>query len=160
MSRFDGLNLPDLVELMHPLVVPQPVAWLPATPGWWVLLSWVAAVVAIFAAHLRTRRQRNRYRREAGALLDDIAGWAADEPSRAAGEIASLLKRTALAAYPRERVAGLHGEAWARFLVASSGDDKAIRASADDLAAAAFRPDVDGRKLVAPARRWIRRHRV
>ena len=160
MSRFDGLNLPQLMELMNELVVPDPVAWWPSTPGWWVVLAWLVALAAIALRHWLARRRQSRYRREASLRLDEIAMRAKDDPARAAGEIAALLKRTALAAYPRDEVAGLYGDAWARFLVSSSGNDKAIRAAADDLASATFRPDADGTVLVAPARRWIRRHRV
>jgi hypothetical protein len=160
VSRFDGLNLPQLMELMHAPVVPEPIAWLPSTPGWWVALAWVVALAIIALRHLLARRRQGRYRREASAHLDEIAARATDDPARAAGEISALLKRTALAVYPRDEVAGLYGDAWASFLVSSSGNDKTIRAAADDLAAATFRPDADGPALVAPARRWIRRHRV
>lgn len=160
MSRFDGLNLPQLMELMHELVVPEPIAWLPSTPGWWVVLAWLVALAIIALRHWLARRRQSRYRREAGARLDEIAARATDDPARAAGEISALLKRTALAVYPRDEVAGLYGDAWAQFLVSSSGNDKTIRAAADDLATATFRPDADGPALVAPARRWIRRHRV
>ena len=49
-EKYQGLNLPQLFELMHDIVPPEPVPWMPQTPGWWVLLAWIAAVSALTAA--------------------------------------------------------------------------------------------------------------
>jgi hypothetical protein len=105
-------------------------------------------------------RRRNRYRRQAEAELDAIAARVDSEPAAAAAEIAGLVKRTALAAYPRGRVAALHGSDWAGFLRESTNDDATVAGAADRLAAAAYRPDAVGEGLVEPARRWIRKHRA
>jgi hypothetical protein len=160
VNRYDGLNLPQLMELMHGLVVPEPVPWLPSTPGWWVLAGWLVAVALLGAGRLALRRRRNRYRREAAAELDTIEAQADGDPAAAAAQISILLKRTALAAYSRDRVAALHGAAWARFLEESADGDPVVAAAAERFASAAYRPDADGRELVAPARRWIRVHRA
>lgn len=160
MSAYDGLNLPQLLELMHELEMPEPVSMVPQTPGWWVLAGWFAAVVLVVAARLAGRRRRNRYRREAASLLDGIAARAASDPSGSAQEIAALLKRTALAAYPREAVASLYGADWAAFLCRTSGHDAEVVAAADQLAFSAYRADADGGGLIRPARRWIRLHRA
>ena len=65
MSQYDGLNLPQLLDLMHGLVMPEPVAWLPQTPGWWIVLGWLLAILLLLAWQFPRRRQRNRYRRDA-----------------------------------------------------------------------------------------------
>jgi hypothetical protein len=160
LSRFDGLNLAELVDLMHGLVLPDPVPLPPTTPGWWILLGWSLAVLVLAGSYLLRRRHRNRYRREALAVLASIDRQTDLSAAEAAQLIASLLKRTALAAYPRQQVASLSGSEWARFLTASANDDREIAKAAESLAAAAYRPDADGRKLSAPARRWIRKHRA
>ena len=49
-GRFEGLNLPQLLDLMHELAVPEPVPWLPQTPGWWVFCGWALAVTALLIA--------------------------------------------------------------------------------------------------------------
>ncbi len=105
MSAYDGLNLPQLLELMHELHLPEPISMIPQTPGWWVLGGWLAAIALVVIDQVVKRRRHNRYRREAQTSLDGIAARAADDPSGSAQEIAALLKRTALAAYPRETVA-------------------------------------------------------
>ena len=160
MSRFDGLNLAELAELMHGLVMPDPVSLLPTTPGWWILLGWSLAVFVLAGGFLLRRRRRNRYRREALAVLKSIDRQTDLSAAEAAQRIGSLLKRTALAAYPRQQVASLSGTEWAQFLKESTNDDREIAKAAESLAAAAYRPDADGRKLSAPARRWIRKHRA
>ena len=160
MSQYDGLNLPQLLDLMHGLVMPEPVAWLPQTPGWWIVLGWLLAVLLLLAWQFARRRQRNRYRRDALTELRSIAAQTELGPAESAQHIAALLKRTALAAYPREDVAALYGRDWAQFLKESAGNDPQIAEAADLLAAAAYRPDVDGSVLARPARRWIRLHRA
>ena len=145
---------------MHEIVVPEPVPWIPQTPGWWVLLGWVLAVVALCTLAFIRRRQRNRYRREALALLDNVESDTEVPPAESARRVAEIVKRTALVAYPRSRVAKWYGEDWARFLRETTGNDKRISEAAGSLATAAYRPDADGRALVPPARRWVRVHRA
>lgn len=154
---FEGRNLPELLALMHDIVVPAAPGWRPETAGWLILLGWLAGVGLIGAWHWRARRQRNRYRREAEAELDAII---AANDADSAPRIADLLKRTALSAFGRERVASMHGPAWAAFLAHTANDDPSVIDVADLLASAAYRPDVDGRALAPAARRWIRSHRV
>lgn len=160
MSQYDGLNLPQLLNLMHELVMPEPVAWLPQTPGWWIVLGWILAVLLLLAWQFAKRRRRDRYRRDALAELKAIAAQPELGPAESAQHIAALLKRTALVAYPREDVAALYGDDWASFLKESAGNDRQVRDAADSLAAAAYRPDADGSVLTGPARRWIRLHRA
>ena len=160
MSQYDGLNLPQLMDLMHGLVMPEAVPWLPQTPGWWVVLGWLVVVLMLVAWQVVIRRRRNRYRREALAEIKALVSRQGMDASRAAQQIAAVLKRTALVAYPRADVASLYGTEWARFLTESAGNDPEIANMADDLAAAAYRPGADPKVLSRPARRWIRRHRA
>ncbi len=159
-DKYEGLNLPQLLDLMHGIVVPDPVPWTPQTSGWWVLLGWLVAVVALSALKYVQYRRRNRYRREALDVLDDIDKHAADDPVGSAAAIAALVKRTALAVWPRERVASLHGDEWAAFLVESAGNDSRVAGAAPKIARAAYDPRSSGSELVKPARRWIKVHRA
>ena len=145
---------------MHGLVMPDPVSLMPMTPGWLVLAGWLLAVLILTARHLIKQRRLNRYRREALALLKTIECERDLCPVEAAQRIAALLKRTALAAYPRQQVASLSGDEWAQFLKESTNNDQQVADAAEMLAEAAYRPDADGRELSTPARRWIRLHRA
>lgn len=155
-ERYQGLNLPGLLDLMHDIVPPEPLSWLPQTRGWWVLLLWILAVVAVVAVKWVQKHRRDRYRREALGLIEQIDPGA----EGAATAIAGIVKRTALAVYARKDVASLYGDEWAEFLVRSCGDDKVVARSAQLIAQAAYRQGIDARDIVAPAIRWIRVHRA
>lgn len=152
----EDLDLLGLLDRLHDVVPPDPVSLLPSAPGWWVLLTWLLAAVALRGLEAQRRRVRDAYRRAALAELDRIEG----RDEGLAEAIAVLLKRTALAAYPREAVATLHGDAWAAFLIRSAGDDPVVADAASSLARAAYVGDQDGRRLLGPARRWIELHRA
>jgi hypothetical protein len=159
VNPYEGLNLPQLLELMHERVVPEPIPWMPQTGGWWILAAWLGAIILILAVYAYRKWAANAYRREALQALKDLAAHAQADPTHTATQIAILVKRTALAAYPRQQVAPLYGDQWAEFLREAARDDPVIDQAADELARAAYRADVDGAALVAPARRWIRVHR-
>src|SRR5262245_6582533 len=80
----------------------------------------VVLVAAVVAAWTFIRRwHANRYRREALAELGRIE--ANQAPDAVAAELALLVRRTALAAFPRERIVALTGPAWLSFLDHSYG---------------------------------------
>lgn len=159
-EKYEGLNLPQLLDLMHGIVVPDPVPWTPQTDGWKVMLAWLIAVVALCVVKYIEYRRKNRYRREALEVLVDIDKRAEDDPVGSAAAVAALVKRTALAVWPRDEVASLHGAAWADFLVESANNDSRVADAAPEIARAAYDPRSNGKKLVKPARRWIRKHRA
>ena len=111
MNAYEGLNLPELLALMHEIVLPDAISRMPEGPGWWILFAWLVACSVIFARYLLLRRKANAYRREATVLLRDIAADKSLSGAQAAEQIAILVKRTALAAYPRETVVAERFEA-------------------------------------------------
>ncbi|GAB4066823.1 DUF4381 domain-containing protein [Ancylobacter sonchi] len=149
----------DLSRLAD-IVVPPPVAWWPPAPGWWMLLAALLAAGLILLVAAVRRWRRNAYRREALAALDRL-GPATDAAGIAA--VSAVLKRTALAAYPRDQVASLTGRAWVAFLDRTSGSQTF---SASGLAGAASGAPAGeeteqlGAALLAAARRWVTHHRV
>ena len=158
MSDYAGLNLPQLLELLEPIVLPDPVPLLPVTPGWWVLAGWLLTIGVGLAVRLRAQHLASRYRREALAAINALADRGLAAADTAAG-IAAIVKRTALAAYPRAEVASLAGADWSEFLVRTADDDPLVRDKAGAIAAAAYRP-TDPQEIVEAARRWIRTHRA
>ena len=90
MSQYDGLNLPDLLALMHGLVMPEPVPWLPQTPGWWIVLGWLLAVSLLAVRQVLIRRRRNRYRRDALAEIEAITALPQADPAQSAQQIAAV----------------------------------------------------------------------
>lgn len=141
----------DLVNLRG-LALPPEVAFWPPAPGWWIVAATVVAAGAILATAALLRYRRNAYRREALHQLEmvDPAG------------ISTVLKRAALAAWPREEVAMLTGAAWLAFLDRSgctrdfsTGAGRHIEALAFGSAADSL--STEGARSVA--RSWVKRHR-
>lgn len=156
-DSYDGLDLIQLLDRLEPLVIPQSVAYFPQTAGWWVVAAWLLTLSVYVGWRGYLRWRDNAYRRQALRELEEILTQ--DRSSRSA-EIATLLKRTALAAYPRDRVASLAGHDWAEFLCDTTEQDAGVVAAADSIATAAYRLDVDSTVIAQGARHWIERHRV
>ncbi|MEN8253875.1 MAG: DUF4381 domain-containing protein [Verrucomicrobiota bacterium] len=99
----NSLSLNDLYDIVEP----APVSWWPPAPGWWILFA-VAGIAIVFLLIHRLRcRRKNAYRRAALAELGK---------AESADEVAAILRRTALAAYPRKAIASRHGNEWIEWL--------------------------------------------
>lgn len=147
---------PNLVDLIDRLVEPNPpasISMVPQTAGWMVLVVLSALAAAYGLYRYLDYRKRNAYRRQALSALQTTGADAA--------EIAIVLRRTALAAYPRESVAGLSGEAWLNFLDRTGETDVFSTGVGRMLATAPYQVSTQADPALAKvARDWISRHRV
>lgn len=157
----------EALRSLADIALPAPVPWWPQTWGW-ALLAVILLALAVFAFWRWLHYRRiNRYRREALALLAGLEHVENDPGQRAeaARAVAELLKRVALAAWPRTDVATLSGEPWVKFL-RDHGNGKAIPdGTAALLADGEYRPaggvtEPQFRALTGSARSWIEGHRV
>jgi signal transduction histidine kinase len=154
---------------LHDIALPPPVSWMPQTWGWAVLAAIAVATLLGWAILALRRYRRNAYRREALRLLSAAASDLRNPDTRRHGaqKLAELMKRTALAAWPREKVAAVTAGKWNAMIGASveGGEAKALAQLIDDLE---YRSDDAMRALpagaaddiVAGARRWIETHHV
>jgi Domain of unknown function (DUF4381) len=142
------------LEKLHDYYQPAPPAWTPQTIGWYVLFGIVAILLLWTAIHVVRSWLANRYRRDA---LRELVAATPDQFS-------ALLKRTALAAWPRERVASLNGDSWLNFLAETSSIESFRNAPGnhvEELALCSGSVSAeDERTIRALAAEWIRRHRV
>jgi hypothetical protein len=160
----DPTSLDHLVDI----VVPPPVAWWPPAPGWCVIGAAALVTAGWLAWRAWARWRAAAYRRAALAELRRLEARAGDERQRAAalGDLPALVKRTALAAFPREVVASLSGEPWLRFLDRTGGTDAYTAGRGRVLGDLAYDPRAA--RLDAPAatelfgivRGWIRAHQT
>ncbi|MEW4489888.1 DUF4381 domain-containing protein [Thalassoglobus sp. JC818] len=104
MMKTDPASLSNLRDI----VAQEPVSWWPLAPGWWVVLGLCVFGLAVWAYRVFRQWRANAYRREAIALIED---------ARSAAEVASVLKRTSLSAFPRQNVAKLSGTEWCDWLI-------------------------------------------
>lgn len=108
-----GVMLPDLIEQLHEVPAPPPVSMWPQTWGWLVIGIILLGLAGYYAWRRYRHYRANAYRREA---LTALAAAGND-----AATIATIVRRTALSAYPRDEVAALSGDAWVDFLASHSG---------------------------------------
>jgi hypothetical protein len=137
---------------------PAPPSIWPPAPGWWILAG-VGLVLLGLGLWWLYRRYRLAQRRR--RILDQLAGL----PSRATGallaaEVSALLKRVALARYPRTEVASLTGTPWLELLDRTGGGGRFARGPGRVLAEGPYAPapDIDTDALLALAGDWIRRN--
>jgi hypothetical protein len=128
---------------LRDIVIPEAPAILPLAPMLWWVLALVVLTVVILVLHWRRAYKRNAYRR---AGLETLAS------AGTVHEVSVVLKRVALAAYPREQVASLYGEQWVAFL-----HQTCRRCDCSLLARA--RPEAAASGLIKQAVVWIRHHR-
>ena len=133
------------LDKLRDIVIPEPPPFWPLAPGMWVLLGLVFLTLLLIAWQWRAARKRNAYRKAGLTLLNN---------ARSARDISVLVKRVALAAFPRESVASLYGDEWAAFLnkTCPRGDFSALSTTDPD--------DVPDSTVISLAATWIRHHRV
>lgn len=144
-------SLIDLLDKLVDPVEPPPVSMMPQTWGWAVIA--ILILVAFVLAGLRSvRRYRaNAYRRAALHALQT----GRNDPQA----IAAILRRAALAAYPRRDVAGLAGKDWLRFLDSRIGGEAFQAGAGQAVATAPYVSTAPDAALPALAERWIKYHR-
>lgn len=146
------VTLAQLIDQLSPAPAPPPVPWQPHTWGWTLLAALLLIVLAWWARRAWRHYRADAYRRRALAEL------------AASGQrieaLAEILRRTALAAFPRERVAGLHGDAWRRFLDDHYPGEGFTGPLGKPLVQGPYREAPASPELAALVADWIRRHRV
>jgi hypothetical protein len=147
---------PGSLDRLHDIVVPPAVPWWPPAPAWYAVIAIGCVLIAVLVWQLVAWWNRNRYRRAALRELDRLG---ANAPLAA---VAELVKRVALAAFPRERVAALSGDAWLRFLDASIGATDFAQGAGRALGGTEYAPGAHPAtpELVAVVRHWISHHRA
>ena len=156
------MNDTGSLQKLNDIVVPGAAAWWPLAPGWYALAVIVMMVFAVLAIRHWRNWQGNRYRRQAMMELSSIRDSASAESLR---QLPPLLKRTALAVWPREKVASLNGRAWHRFLDESAGMERFCTGAGDILdqlayaaAGASLPGDPELRQVLDAAEAWLKNH--
>ncbi|WP_170481976.1 DUF4381 domain-containing protein [Ruegeria arenilitoris] len=146
----EGKSLVELLDMLEPAPVPNPISMMPQTWGWVVLAVLLFGLIALAALTYLRHRNINAYRRQ--ALLE--LGVSNDNPAK----IAEILRRTALVAYPRRQVASLYGENWLNFLRQTAEKNELTNELGQILLEAPYRDNPDNPCLTNFAQRWIRTH--
>lgn len=143
--------------------LPDPVSWWPLAPGWWVLAGLVLAATLFAVGAWLARRRRTAAARAALSRLTTLRAElkSQGDARRFAAAVSEVLRRLALARYPRERVAGLSGAEWLNFLDSTGGGGGFSTGAGRVLAEAPYRApgaayNLDSNGLAELAAHWIR----
>ena len=145
------LDLVGLLDQLKPIALPDKVSLWPQTVGWLV----VAVVVFIFAGLMLVlwfiAYRSDAYRRAALREINVIG----NDPKK----LAEVLRRCALAAYPRTAVASLHGEKWLRFLDNAYGGTEFSQGIGRNIANAVYVKSASAHDSLSElTAKWVRDH--
>jgi len=145
------LTLIELLDRLEPVPEPVPVSLWPQTAGWiWLGLAATVCAVWLIRRWIKYRRV-NAYRRAA------LRGLAAAGNDRAA--VAAILRRTALAGFPRSQVASLYGDDWLAFLDRTYDGTGFAEGPGRNISMAPYSLANESVDLAPLAADWVRRHR-
>ena len=110
-------NPVDPLQDLRDVHMPDPVSWWPPAYGWWliVMLLIVGLGIGMWAW---ARYRHSRLRRFALTQLTEVKQQYAVHANEqlAVVQLSKLVRRYALAMFPRSGVAGLSGQSWLEFL--------------------------------------------
>ena len=140
------------------VALPETISFFPATQFWVWITGFASLVLLLYLVNRYTSWKRNKYRREALALLATIRSSSSTEAP--ISRLPALLKQIAMRAYGREKVAALYGAEWISFLNSNCQDSPFDKTSGDRLLALAYQPNrpVESSALLAATEHWIRNH--
>lgn len=145
------VTLVDLLDRLVEVPEPAPISMVPQTWGWVAVGVVLVTALAWLMFYLFRRYRANAYRREALAELETVGDDAA--------AIAGILRRTALAVYPRRKVCAATGEAWLQFLESTASGLKFTSGPGECLIYAPYKPTDSTPGIGNLAQEWVRRHR-
>lgn len=153
----------DPLAGLRDIHLPEPVAFWPRASGWWIALAVIVAVAV--SAELLRRRRLASLRSAALRELDELEqDWQrSSDPSSLAYGLSTLLRRVALARYPRTEVAALAGGDWSAFLAREGGKRQELASVASEMGEVLYGPprahvnEEEGAGWIAAVRTWIRR---
>lgn len=108
----------DVLASLKDIHLPKAISWWPLAPGWYALILLVLFAVSMLIYFLYQRHQNALAKNKALQRLQQYKKAYEQEHNNplASAQISELLKQVALVYYPRDEVAGLHGDEWILFL--------------------------------------------
>ena len=97
---------------LSPVIAPDAPTWWPLAWGWWAVIITAIALIALVFFIVRRRKNNQQAKQEALSYFSNRQSSNRLSPS----EAQRILRQAALSYFPREKVAGLAGNDWLKFL--------------------------------------------
>jgi len=160
------MNQADPLAELRGLASPDAISLWPLAPGWWVLAVLVLACIYWLSRKVQKTRRARAYQREAVSEISVYWQQYLNEQDISAylQNLASLLKRTALSAYPNSNAASTSGDTWLAFLdstLPETGSGNRFQSEVGQLLITGpYRKQIDTNpaELHALAEHWLRSH--
>ena len=149
-------NLP-LVDI----ILPEPISLWPLAIGWWFLLFLAVLTIIVLIISIYKHQKKWGYRKESLALLKHYyQQWQQTQnSSQACQAMLTVLKRTAITAYPQQAIDALYGADWVKIL------NQQIKGSIDHTLSQAiceqqYSPlsEIDIEQVYLHCRQWVKQH--
>ena len=116
----NAANIPSELAALHDIHVPERISFLQLAPIWYIVFG-VLLILILTILYINWRdRSKHQALRQGIYLLNQLQQSQVIDPRLLSADVSNILRRVALAYYPRAQVAGLHGEEWLMFLNTSS----------------------------------------
>jgi hypothetical protein len=149
-------NLP--LQELRDVHLPEPISWWPPALGWWIVFGLVVTGVIVFI-WVRAYRRRTKARRFAMAELGAVKQHydTHQDHQWMVRRLSEIVRRYAMATFPRTEVAGLVGFSWLQFLDRTGGTNQFTEGIGHLLSSGPYRPLVaaSAADLVPLVERWI-----
>lgn len=138
--------------------LPDPIALWPPAPGWWLVFGLMVGGGIVFM-WMRVYRRRTKARRLAMAEIGEVKQHydTHQDDQWMVQRLSEIIRRYAMATFPRTEVAGLVGSSWLRFLDRTGGTNQFTEGIGNLLSSEPYRPQsaVPAADLLPLVEGWI-----
>ncbi|WP_172378683.1 DUF4381 domain-containing protein [Vibrio sp. Vb339] len=97
---------------LSPVIAPDAPTWWPLAWGWWAVIITAISLIALVLFILKRRKNNQQAKQEALSYFSNSQSPDGLSPSKAQ----DMVRQAALSYFPREKIAGLSGDDWLKFL--------------------------------------------
>ncbi|KAB0465652.1 DUF4381 domain-containing protein [Vibrio kanaloae] len=97
---------------LSPVIAPDAPTWWPLAWGWWAVIITAISLIALVFFILKRRKNNQQAKQEALSYFSNSQSQDGLSPSKAQ----DIVRQAALSYFPREKIAGLSGDDWLKFL--------------------------------------------
>ena len=97
---------------LSPVIAPDAPTWWPLAWGWWAVIVTAIILIALVFFIVKRRKNNQQAKQEALSYFSNSQSPDGLSPS----EAQDMVRQAALSYFPREKIAGLSGDDWLKFL--------------------------------------------